>query len=390
MITAKFGGTAITPNNLVYLKKILTSNHKMVVVSAIGKIHPNDVKTTDLLANYYHTHNEQIWQTIANRYRKLVDVNCVDVDIDKLLHDAQNRATNFGLDYCMSLGEELSAKVVAKFLGGVYIEAQNAVVFGRRKLNTRQTIARLKNATRGVNLAVIGGFYGGFCGIRKTFSRGGSDVTASLCALATNSTLCENWTDANGVCQGNPTEIFGVKTLTHLSYEQMYTLAKAGATVLHPDAVIPLQTKGIPLVVGNFYNKDAPKTLVSNCANTSGVLCVTQRKIDNIFVATVVHNLSIFEVFQRLSNLAKNYHVSPKNDVFPTNFATFSHQKDAQNDGLLQDLNTYSHLENIRPTNSIPTANISPIVEVTYNANTVVIKSTCNILQQIFHAFNCN
>ena len=140
MITAKFGGTAITPNNLVYLKKILTPNHKMVVVSAIGKIHPNDVKTTDLLANYYHTNNDQIWQTIANRYRKLVDVNCVDVDIDKLLHDAQNRATKFGLDYCMSLGEELSAKVVAKFLGGAYIEAQEVVVFGRRALNTRQTI----------------------------------------------------------------------------------------------------------------------------------------------------------------------------------------------------------------------------------------------------------
>ena len=390
MITAKFGGTAITPNNLVYLKKILTPNHKMVVVSAIGKIHPNDVKTTDLLATYYHTHDDKIWQTIANRYRKLVDVNCVDVNIDKLLYDAKNRATKFGLDYCMSLGEELSAKVVAKFLGGVYIEAQDVVVFGMRALNTRQTIAKLKNATRGVNLAVIGGFYGGFCKTRKTFSRGGSDVTASLCALATNSTLCENWTDANGVCQGNPTEIFGAKTLTHLSYEQMYTLAQAGATVLHPDAVKPLQTKGIPLVIGNFYNKDAPKTLVSNCANTSGVLCVTQRKIDNIFVATVVHNLSISEVFQRLSNLTKNYHVSPKNAIFPANFATLFHQKDAQNDGLLQYVNNYQHVANINPTNSMPTANTSPIVEVTYNANTVVIKSTCNILQQIFDAFNSN
>lgn len=390
MITAKFGGTAITPNNLVYLKKILTPNHKMVVVSAIGKIHPNDVKTTDLLATYYHTHDDKIWQTIANRYRKLVDVNCVDVDIDKLLHDAKNRATKFGLDYCMSLGEELSAKVVAKFLGGAYIEAQDVLVFGKRALNTRQTLAKLKNATRGVNLAVIGGFYGGFCETRKTFSRGGSDVTASLCALATNSTICENWTDANGVCQGNPTEIFGVKTLTHLSYEQMYTLAQAGATVLHPDAVKPLQTKDIPLVVGNFYNKDAPKTLVSNCANTSGVLCVTQRKIDNIFVATVVHNLSIFQVFQRLSNLAKNYHVSPKNDVFPANFATFSHQKDVPNNGVFQNVRNCSLVENIRPTNSILTTNISPIVEVTYNANTVVIKSTCNILQQIFDAFNSN
>ena len=305
MITAKFGGTAITPKNLVYLKKILTHNHKMVVVSAIGKSHPNDTKTTDLLANYYHTHDHKIWQTIASRYRKLADVNSVNIDIDQLLHDAKNRATKFGLDYCVSLGEELSAKVVAKFLGATYIEAQDVVVFGKRSLNIRQTLAKLKNATRGVNLAVIGGFYGGFLGTRKTFSRGGSDVTASLCALATNSTLCENWTDANGVCQGNPTEILGVKTLPYLSYEQMYTLAQAGATVLHPDAVKPLQTKGIPLVVGNFYNKDAPKTLVSNAPNRQKLLCVTQKQEGDNFVATVVHNMSAKQVFCNLSSIDK-------------------------------------------------------------------------------------
>ena len=67
MITAKFGGTAITPKNLVYLKKILTPNHKMVVVSAIGKSHPNDIKTTDLLANYYHTHDWQLFAKFAGR-----------------------------------------------------------------------------------------------------------------------------------------------------------------------------------------------------------------------------------------------------------------------------------------------------------------------------------
>ena len=360
----------------------------MVVVSAIGKSHPNDIKTTDLLSAYFRTHDEQIWETIANRYRKLAEVNCVDIDVDKLLYDAHQRATKFGWDYCMSLGEELSAKVVAKFLGGAYIEAQDGVVFGKRKLNTSQTLAKLKNATRGVNLAVIGGFYGGFCGTRKTFSRGGSDVTASLCALATNSTLCENWTDANGVCQGNPTEIFGAKTLTHLSYEQMYTLAQAGATVLHPDAVKPLQTKGIPLVIGNFYNKDAPKTIVSNNVNRGRLLCVTQRKVDAVFVATVVHNMPMDEVFRRLCNLAKNHHVSPKNDTFATNCATFLWQKDCQKGGVLQDIHSYAYTANFCPSNTVQTANISPIIGVTCQTNTVIIKTSQNILQQIFDAFN--
>ena len=351
----------------------------MVVVSAIGKCHPNDVKTTDLLATYYRTHDHKIWQTIANRYRKLVDVNCIDVDVDKLLHDAYARATKFSLDYCMSLGEELSAKVVAKFLGATYIEAQDVVVFGKRTLNTRQTLARLKNATRGVNLVVIGGFYGGFLSSRKTFSRGGSDVTASLCALATNSTLCENWTDANGVCQGNPTEIFGVKTLSHLSYEQMYTLAQAGATVRHPDAVKPLQTQGIPLVVGNFYNKDASKTLVSNNVNNQQLLCVTQRKVDGQFVVTVLHNMPQSEIFFRLKNLTKNHHVSPKNGIFPANFADILPQNHHAKTQFVQ----HSKCSKQMPHTSV-------ISSVLCQQNVVTIKTSQNVLQQIFDAFACD
>ena len=305
MITAKFGGTAITPRHLVYLKKILTPNHKVVVVSAIGKCQPNDVKTTDLLAAYYKTHDAQIWQTITDRYRQLVDVNCINIDVDQLLFDAHNRALKFNLDYCMSLGEEISAKVVAKLLDATYIEAQDVVCFGKRALNLTKTISNLKVAIRGENLAVIGGFYGGRVNTRKTFSRGGSDITGSLCALATQSSLYENWTDANGVCQGNPTEIFGVKTLTHLSYEQMYLLASKGATVLHPDAVKPLQGKSIPIAIGNFYNPSAPKTLVSNAPNRQKLICVTQKQEGDNFVVTVVHNMSAKQVFCNLSTIDK-------------------------------------------------------------------------------------
>ncbi len=337
MITAKFGGTAITPHNLVYLKKILTPNHKVVVVSAIGKSHPNDIKTTDLLASYFYTHDESIWQIVCNRYQKLASVNCINVDVTKLLADAHNRALKFNLDYCISLGEELSAKLVAAYLNATYVEAQDVVLFGKKGLKTKQTISCLKKTFQGTNLAVIGGFYGGWTNTRKTFSRGGSDVTASFCALATNSTVCENWTDANGVCQGNPTEIFGVKTLTHLGYNQMFQLAQAGATVLHPDAIRPLQTKGIPLVVGNFYNPNAPQTVICNHPNTQQLLCVTQKQVDGNFVATVLHNMHQREVFQRLFRLC---------DLFPTDFTNpFSNIHCQQNTVTLA--SSQSHLQSI-------------------------------------------
>ncbi len=352
MITAKFGGTAITPRNLVYVKKILTPNHKVVVVSAIGKCHPNDVKTTDILSTYYKTHDPTLWYTVCQRYRQLVDVNCIDVDVDELLFDAHNRALAHNLDYCISLGEELSAKIVARYLNATYVEAQDVFCFGNRSLRIEQTLSCLKNALKGANLAVIGGFYGGWANIRKTFSRGGSDVTASYCALATQSELCENWTDANGVCQGNPTEIFGVKTLTHLSYAQMYHLAKSGAMVLHPDAVKPLQKRGIPLVVGNFYNPNGQKTVVSNNPNGQKLLCVTQKQIDGKFVVTVLHNMPQRDVFARLQLLSDSLRC--QQTFCGDFFANF------------------------------------PVESVFCNDNAVIITCSQNVLQRIFDAFNCD
>lgn len=379
MITAKFGGTAITPRNLVYLKKNLTPQHKIVVVSAIGKCHPNDIKTTDLLCDYFRTRNPKTWQTVCDRYRQLVDVNCVDIDVDKLLFDAHSRALQFDLDYCTSLGEELSAKIVAKFLHATYVEAQQVVTFGNRSLNTKQTLFRIKNATKDVNLAVIGGFYGGCNNGRKTFSRGGSDVTASLCAAAIGSTLCQNWTDANGVCQGNPTEIFGVKTLTHLSYDQMYQLAQNGATVLHPDALKPLQKVSIPLVVGNFYNPNAPQTTISNAPNTQRLLCVTQKTCNGSFVATVLHNMLTCEIFHRLHVLSKNLQT---NVAFRDSVTTPKTTNNLPRDIFCGQKLSSSWNGNLF---CIPTATIQKII---VDVNTVTIVTNQNVIQQIFDIFN--
>ena len=369
MITAKFGGTAITPQNLHCLKSILTPRHNVVVVSAIGKCHPNDIKTTDLLATYYNTHDQQIWQTICQRYRNLVQSNQIDMDIDRLLFDAHSRALKFNLDYCMSLGEELSAKVVANYLGATYIEAQDVICFDKHGLMLNKTISRLKVATRGAKLAVIGGFYGGCANTRKTFSRGGSDVTASICALATDATACQNWTDVNGVYQANPNEVSGAKTLTHLSYNQMYKLASSGAGVLHSDAIKPLQKQGIPLIIGNYLSPNGPKTVVSNKANTQSLLCVTQRKDKCNFVATVVHNMPKAEVYNKLNNLLdmlKTHHVPRKNAIFgqqlPTKPSVFCAQF---------------------PTNT-------PILSVCNKPHCLTIVSNANIVQQIFDIFNNN
>ena len=305
MITAKFGGTSITARNLFHLKDIITPFHNCVVVSAVGKEHFGDVKTTDLLCQYYQTHLETYWQQIADKYRRLVEVNGISIDIEAVLSEAKSRALAHDLAYCASLGEELAAKVVAAYLGAIYIEAEQVVRFRNGKLHTRKTYSNAKKAFENVKLGVIGGFYGGTEGSRATFSRGGSDVTGAILAAALNATLYENWTDVNGVCVANPSAVAGVATISSMSYGEMQLLSRSGAEVLHPDAVAPVERKGIPIKIGNFLNPYAPSTIISNCRSDSKLLSITEKRVDGKVVTTILHAYSQWQVTAKIAEFLR-------------------------------------------------------------------------------------
>lgn len=311
MITAKFGGTAVTPSNLIYIKRIVGQHHNFVVVSAVGKEYAQDDKTTDLLLRYFDTRDSALWDKIAQKYRRLTQVNGVDIDIDSLLEDARARVDAFDRNYCASLGEELSARVVARFLGAKYIEAEDIVRFKDGQLDAEQTYRNIAEINGG-ELCVVGGFYGGCKGGRQTFSRGGSDVTGAIFARASNASLYENWTDVDGVCVADPFKVSATRVET-LSYAEMRLLALAGAEVLHPDAVSPVEEAGIPIKIGNFFRPEGEGTLVSHCPSRNKLLSVAEKRENEHFVTTVLHGYPRWEILSKLSRFLKS--VSRVEDV---------------------------------------------------------------------------
>lgn len=277
--------------NFHNIERLVDDNCGCVVVSAIGKEFPGDVKTTDLLKAHF-LGDLTAWTQIEQKYKRLVEVNGINVDVEKVLFEAKLRSKKYNLAYCLSLGEEMSAKITAAFFKCGYVEAEECVRFKNGRLCSQATLKNLKSAFSGVNLGVIGGFYGGSENGRQVFSRGGSDVTGSLCAVATASSVYRNWTDVCGVCKANPKQISGVSTIANLSYAEMYLLAKGGAEVLHPDSVKIAEQRAIPVVVGNFLNEFAPCTVVSNCPSHERFLGVTEKNTPKGIVATVLHGMS--------------------------------------------------------------------------------------------------
>ncbi len=290
MITAKFGGTAVTPRNLYRIKEILTDNHICAVVSAVGKENACDVKVTDLLRQaYFSLPDLSAFKKVEEKYRRLVLSGSIPVDVDRLLFDARKRLENCSnVQYAMSLGEELSAKTVAAYLGWDYIEAADTVMFSSSGLRYRDTLAKLRSAFKGVRHAVLAGFYGGYKQSRQTFSRGGSDITGALAANATDSELYENWTDVNGFFVADPHRVPGARTVRCMSYGDMRLLAQAGASVLHPDALYPAEEKGIAVNIRNFYNSADSGTLISHNAAQEKILGITEKFTDGLYITTAV------------------------------------------------------------------------------------------------------
>ena len=156
-------------------------------------------------------------------------------------------------DYMASRGEYLNSKLLAAYLGIPFIDATQMILFhtdGSFDVEASNTTIARKLAN--VERAVIPGFYGTLPdGMIRTFSRGGSDVTGSIIARAVGADLYENWTDVSGVLAADPRIVENPRIIDYITYRELRELFYMGASVLHEDAVFPVQQANIPINVRN-------------------------------------------------------------------------------------------------------------------------------------------
>jgi aspartate kinase len=94
-----------------------------------------------------------------------------------------------------------------------------------------------------------------------TLGRGGSDTTAVALAAALKASLCEIYTDVDGVFSADPRVAPDARLFEEISYEEILELASLGAKVMHPRAVELGWVYHVPIVVRSSFN-DRPGTLI--------------------------------------------------------------------------------------------------------------------------------
>ena len=136
--------------------------------------------------------------------------------------------------------------------------------------------------------------------------RGGSDYTASLIAAAVKATVCEIWTDIDGMHNNDPRVVDKTVAIEQLSFDEAAELAYFGAKILHPTCIWPAQQENIPVKLLNTMEPKAPGTVIKKEAGTVGVKAVAAK--DDIIAVKIKSTRmllaygflrKIFEVFEK-------------------------------------------------------------------------------------------
>ena len=287
LIVAKFGGSSVA--DAAQIKKLAEivrsdSRRRFIVVSAAGKRSGTDKKITDLLYLCHSLHEQGLdmstaFNPIEDRYREIARELHVE-SVEEWLSEIKTEISEGTyVDWIVSRGEYLSAKIIAAYLNAEFVDAIDGIRFGTDgRLHAAETYARLEQRLGNVpdsSIAVIPGFYGrDNHGNIRCFSRGGSDVTGAIIARSVKASVYENWTDVSGMLMADPRVVENPKPISTITYREQRELSYMGASVLHDEAVFPVREAGIPIRICNTNRPQDPGTQIVTSRDSTGTSIV--------------------------------------------------------------------------------------------------------------------
>ena len=280
---AKFGGSSLADENCFSKVAAAVANDediKVIVVSAGGKI-SGGKKVTDTLLSAWDdvSKGKPLYLALLPFYERIalliekLQLN-FNVDLQEIIERGFEKDRT--PDFLLSRGEYAYSLIAANYLGKRWVDASSIIKFdksGKLNLEFSRFLIR-EEFSKGDFLT--GGFYGSFPdGKIKIFERGGGDLSGAIIASAIADEYL-NFTDVNGIYDFDPKSAPS-KVIPRISFENARKLAEFGASVLHPDSVLPLVGTGIPIRVKNTFDFRAQGTTIEESC-TERVFCCSVMK----------------------------------------------------------------------------------------------------------------
>jgi aspartate kinase len=331
MKVMKFGGTSVgKPERMYAICKLITKDDepKIVVLSALSGTTNSLTEISNSLSKGERAGAKQQIDALELHYQNFI-IKLVKTEdayskakavvaehfefLNIILKISYSDALNKDI---LAQGELLSSKLFSLYLKEqnivhewlpaldfMTIDALDEPQIGTIKVKLAQILQRFKNTSLFVTQGYI-------CRNAKgevdNLKRGGSDYSASLIAAAINASVCEIWTDIDGMHNNDPRVVTNTKPIEQLSFEEAAELAYFGAKILHPASIWPAQTFNIPVKLLNTLQPYAKGTLIISDAGSTGVKAVAAKdyitaiKIKSSRMLLAYGFLrKIFEVFEK-------------------------------------------------------------------------------------------
>jgi aspartate kinase len=327
----KFGGTSVgKPERMHEVAKLITkdSERKIVVLSALSgttnalvsisnAINEGNRAEAKLLIDNLHAHYKQFVLDLVQTEKARTSANQIIDEhfefLNIILKISYSEALNKDI---LAQGELLSTKIFCVYLAEKEIAHMLLPALDFMTIDNyeepqigsiRVKLSQLLQQNSACPMFVTQGY---ICKNAKgevdNLKRGGSDYSASLIAAAVNATVCEIWTDIDGMHNNDPRIVEKTFPIEQLSFEEAAELAYFGAKILHPASIWPAQHYKIPVRLLNTMQPEAKGTLITEEAGSVGVKAVAAK--DGIIAIKIKSSRmllaygflrKIFEVFEK-------------------------------------------------------------------------------------------
>ena len=327
----KFGGTSVgKPERMAQVMELITKDEeqKIVVLSALSGTTNALVSIGDAMASSDKVYAKELIDNLFAHYIAFVNMllkndatnkkglKVVDEHFE-FLHIILKISFNDALNKdILAQGELLSTKLFCLFLeengiDHVFLPALDFMMIDSNDepqvITIREKLKKVLGQYPAKKLFITQGY---ICRNAKgevdNLKRGGSDYSASLIAAAVNASVCEIWTDIDGMHNNDPRIVKTTKAIEHLSFDEAAELAYFGAKILHPASIWPAQQFNIPVKLLNTMQPNAKCTIILKQAESDGVKAVAAKdgivmvkiKSSRMFLAYGFLR-KIFEVFEK-------------------------------------------------------------------------------------------
>lgn len=331
MKVMKFGGTSVgKPERMHQVAQLITRDNEptIVVLSALSGTTNTLVSIGEALSRGDKEEAKQIVDQLEAHYQQFIlDLLKQDAARAKAQQQISEHFEFLNIITKISFNDALNKDILAQGelmstkLFSIYLEEQGidhtflpALEFMSIDANDEPQLGMIRQKLQAIlaqhpnqQLFITQGY---ICrnvrGEVDNLKRGGSDYTASLIAAATHSTVCEIWTDIDGMHNNDPRVVNKTMPIEQLSFEEAAELAYFGAKILHPTCIWPAQQEKVPVKLLNTMQPDAPGTTIRQEAGSVGVKAIAAK--DGIIAIKIKSSRmllaygflrKVFEVFEK-------------------------------------------------------------------------------------------